>query len=397
MPSIATLYKIAAALGVSPRDFLPGRGRLAGQRHAGRATGSVAPVGDEDGSALSRVVAGGPGRMIEAHTYDVAAGRRARRLVRARRRGPARRRSTGAVLVELGDGQHLELATGDVLWHVSTRRPTAGRRTAAGPPAARQRPPGRRPSRPHGGCRSRGISRRAVHMRDTKRKRTPSYGSAPMLISTTNHHRGARVLRRDRGRCRRARARSPPRAVATTTMTRAAPRPRTRRPPRPPPPRATTPDTDGRPAARRPPRRGDAPEARRRLQRRLAGRIVGRVRLRRRQRAARRRASSARSPCRTTCSPVPTPRTRCGRSPTTGSTRSSPTRSTTATTSRPSPPTTRTRCSSTPAGSVTSPATSATTRSRSTSRRTSRASSPPARSRATSPGPVASTSPSAGR
>ena len=63
----------------------------------------------------------------------------------------------------------------------------------------------------------------------------------------------------------------------------------------------------------------------------------GRVRLRRRQRRCSTRASSPRSCCRRTCSPAPTPRTRCGRWPTTASTRSSPTRSTTATTSRPSP------------------------------------------------------------
>ena len=72
MPSIATLYKIAAALGVSPRDFLPPRG--ARSCRSPRGEGAVAPVGDEDGTAMSRVVAGGPGRMIEAHTYEVEAG-----------------------------------------------------------------------------------------------------------------------------------------------------------------------------------------------------------------------------------------------------------------------------------------------------------------------------------
>lgn len=118
MPSIATLYRLAAALGVSPRDFLPAEGgALFTITRAGG--GTVAPVGDEDGSALSRVVAGGPGRMIEAHTYDVAAG--------AGLGGWFEHEGEdllvvleGAVHVEFADGQHVDLATGDVLWHVST-------------------------------------------------------------------------------------------------------------------------------------------------------------------------------------------------------------------------------------------------------------------------------------
>ena len=118
MPSIATLYKIAAALGVSPRDFLPAEGgSLYSVTRAGE--GTVAPVGDEDGSAMSRVVAGGPGRMIEAHTYDVVAG--------AGLGGWFEHDGedllvvlAGEVHVEFADGQHVDLATGDVLWHVST-------------------------------------------------------------------------------------------------------------------------------------------------------------------------------------------------------------------------------------------------------------------------------------
>src|SRR6478736_3224006 len=72
MPSIATLYKIAAALGVSPRDFLPSEGALVAVMRAGE--GPAGPVSDEIGSAMSRLVAGAPGRMIEAHTYEVAPG-----------------------------------------------------------------------------------------------------------------------------------------------------------------------------------------------------------------------------------------------------------------------------------------------------------------------------------
>jgi transcriptional regulator with XRE-family HTH domain/mannose-6-phosphate isomerase-like protein (cupin superfamily) len=118
MPSIATLYKIAAALGVSPRDFLPAEGgSLISVVRAG--DGTVAPVGDEDGTAMSRFVAGGPGRTIEAHMFDVAAGaglgdwfeHEGEDLLVV---------LAGAVHVEFGDGQHVDLAAGDVLWHVST-------------------------------------------------------------------------------------------------------------------------------------------------------------------------------------------------------------------------------------------------------------------------------------
>ena len=80
--------------------------------------------------------------MIEAHVYDVAAGaglgdwfeHEGEDLLVV---------LEGAVHVEFGDGQHVDLATGDVLWHVSTRGPPldVGR---GGPPAARQRPPGAR-------------------------------------------------------------------------------------------------------------------------------------------------------------------------------------------------------------------------------------------------------------
>ena len=36
--------------------------------------GPLNPVGDEPTSTLSRLVAGGPGRVIEAHAFDVAPG-----------------------------------------------------------------------------------------------------------------------------------------------------------------------------------------------------------------------------------------------------------------------------------------------------------------------------------
>jgi transcriptional regulator with XRE-family HTH domain len=118
MPSIATLYKIAAALGVTPRDFLPPASPTTVTIvRAGE--GTLGPVSDEAGSAMSRLVAGAPGRMIEAHTYEVAPGaglggwfeHDGEDLLTV---------LEGQLLVELGDGQRIELDQGDVLWHVST-------------------------------------------------------------------------------------------------------------------------------------------------------------------------------------------------------------------------------------------------------------------------------------
>jgi transcriptional regulator with XRE-family HTH domain len=114
MPSIATLYKIANALGVSPREFLPeARTRVQLVR---RGQGALGPVADDPGTATTRVVAGAPGRLVEAHTYLSEAGASmgdwfehdGEDLLYVVR---------GALLVELGDGQSFELGTGDVLWY----------------------------------------------------------------------------------------------------------------------------------------------------------------------------------------------------------------------------------------------------------------------------------------
>lgn len=115
MPSVATLYKIAHALGVSPRDFLPDDPeRTVMLTRAG--DGPPSPVGDEATSAMSRFVAGGPGRLLEAHTYVVEPGETlgdwfdhdGEDLVLV---------TAGRLVVELGNGQRHDLGPGDVLWH----------------------------------------------------------------------------------------------------------------------------------------------------------------------------------------------------------------------------------------------------------------------------------------
>lgn len=117
MPSIATLYKIANALGVSPREFLPEeRARVQLVR---RGEGTLGPVGDEPDSATTRVVSGAPGRLVEAHTYVAEPGapmgdwfdHDGEDLLFV---------VSGAMRVELGDGQSFDLEAGDVLWYEGT-------------------------------------------------------------------------------------------------------------------------------------------------------------------------------------------------------------------------------------------------------------------------------------
>jgi quercetin dioxygenase-like cupin family protein len=78
--------------------------------------GALGPVGDEPGSAVTRVVSGAPGRLVEAHTYVAEPGASmgdwfehdGEDLLFV---------VSGAVRVELGDGQSFELGTGDVIWY----------------------------------------------------------------------------------------------------------------------------------------------------------------------------------------------------------------------------------------------------------------------------------------
>ena len=215
MPSIATLYKIADALGVSPRDFLPPEG---GTLVAARPRATRAPPRPSATSRARRCRGSSPaapGRMIEAHTYVVEPGAGLGGwfehdgedlLVVARR---------ARSLVEFADGQRYELATGDVLWHVSTlahrwtspgRRhdaAAAGQRPARLPAAARSRrivPPPHSADlvrelapRPHRAATAGRLIAGGYLERHSSAGHTPEtdqpYGLAAMLISTTNHGR----------------------------------------------------------------------------------------------------------------------------------------------------------------------------------------------------------------
>ena len=137
MPSITTLYKIAAALGVSARDFLADEADSVALVRAG--SGPLSPVGDEPTSARSRLVSGGPGRTHRGPRLRGRPGRDAGRLVRARRRGP-HRRPRGPVA---GRVRRRPAARARAGGHPLARlddRPPLVRGRGAGPPPAGERP-----------------------------------------------------------------------------------------------------------------------------------------------------------------------------------------------------------------------------------------------------------------
>lgn len=117
-PSIATLYRLGAALGVSPQEFLPDRADET-MTLVRRGEGPAAPVGDEPGTATSRLVAGGPGRILEAHTYLIEPGQtpgdwfehEGEDLLVV---------TSGELEVEFADGRSVTIGPGDTLWHIGT-------------------------------------------------------------------------------------------------------------------------------------------------------------------------------------------------------------------------------------------------------------------------------------
>lgn len=116
MPSVATLYRLANALGTGPHEFLPSQSHpVVVVRHG---EGLRSPVDDAPGAPESTLVAGAPGRIIEAHTFDVGPGTAigdwfehdGEDFVMV---------VEGSLVVEFGDGRTVELSAGDTMWHVS--------------------------------------------------------------------------------------------------------------------------------------------------------------------------------------------------------------------------------------------------------------------------------------
>jgi transcriptional regulator with XRE-family HTH domain len=122
-PSIATLYRLSDTLGVAPQDLLPPMPADAVVVRAGEGL-TVNPVDDTPGGAVSRLVAGGPGRLVEARRYSLAPGQpigdwfehEGEDLLFV---------LEGVLWVQLGgerEGREVReerLAAGDTLWHES--------------------------------------------------------------------------------------------------------------------------------------------------------------------------------------------------------------------------------------------------------------------------------------
>jgi quercetin dioxygenase-like cupin family protein/DNA-binding XRE family transcriptional regulator len=120
MPSIATLYRLADALGVSAQELLPGPADLDVRvaTAASLATAAVLPSSDHPDSGLSTLVVGGPSQLIEARRVTVPAGtfdgtwfeHPGEEFVHV---------LEGTVTVEFRDGRHHTLHRGDSLWYYS--------------------------------------------------------------------------------------------------------------------------------------------------------------------------------------------------------------------------------------------------------------------------------------
>lgn len=115
MPSVATLYKLAAALDVSAHELLPDAADddvvlvRAG-------TAPTSPVDDTPGAALSALLCGGPDQTIEAHGFAVEPGQ----WIGGWFDHPGEdfvHVIEGRLVVELATGARYELVAGDSLWH----------------------------------------------------------------------------------------------------------------------------------------------------------------------------------------------------------------------------------------------------------------------------------------
>jgi DNA-binding XRE family transcriptional regulator len=114
MPSITTLYRLAETFDLAPQELLPS---LRGDDIVlVRAGAEPEPIDDSPGVALSLLVAGGPGRLIEVRRYRLAPdipvgawheheGEDLLFLV------------DGAMRIEFDTGVEERLGAGDALWH----------------------------------------------------------------------------------------------------------------------------------------------------------------------------------------------------------------------------------------------------------------------------------------
>jgi transcriptional regulator with XRE-family HTH domain len=114
-PSVMTLYKLAQALGISASELLPSS--TASSIVVVRAgEGMVSSLNEERNAALSTLLVGGSGRLIEARQYAIEAGQAVEGWFEHDGEDFVHVTS-GLVRVEFGIGHSEELRAGDSLWH----------------------------------------------------------------------------------------------------------------------------------------------------------------------------------------------------------------------------------------------------------------------------------------
>jgi transcriptional regulator with XRE-family HTH domain len=114
-PSVATLYKLAAALGIGATDLLPAsadEGIVVVRADEGVAT----DVDESQGVAQSTLLAGAPGRLMEARRATIEPGQPAGSWF-DHGGEDFLHVLDGVLLVEFGTGRVEELTGGDSLWH----------------------------------------------------------------------------------------------------------------------------------------------------------------------------------------------------------------------------------------------------------------------------------------
>ncbi|GAA4705652.1 helix-turn-helix domain-containing protein [Phytohabitans rumicis] len=118
MPSVATLYKLAGALGLAPSELLPPADD--GDITVTRAGGGVPSAVDESpGVAPNWLLAGAPGRLLEVRRFVIAPGQPTGGWFEH----PGEdfvHLTEGALTVEFASGRSERLQAGDSLWHTGT-------------------------------------------------------------------------------------------------------------------------------------------------------------------------------------------------------------------------------------------------------------------------------------
>lgn len=131
-PSVATLYKLAAALGVTTSDLLPARAEDGIQlTRAGRGV-VVTGVDETPGVARATLLTGGPGRLVESRRFVIEPGQPAGDFFEHAGEDYLYLLH-GRLRVELGPNWAEDLGAGDSLWHDGSipHRWTVGSETGA--------------------------------------------------------------------------------------------------------------------------------------------------------------------------------------------------------------------------------------------------------------------------